>query len=31
MGQRVLIAEDDGLLRDALRTALELEGLEVVG
>ena len=31
MGQRVLIADHDGLLRDALRTALELEGVEVVG
>jgi DNA-binding NarL/FixJ family response regulator len=31
MGQRVLIAEGDGLLRDSLRTALELEGVEVVG
>jgi DNA-binding NarL/FixJ family response regulator len=31
MGQRVLIANDPGLLRDALRDALELEGLEVVG
>ena len=31
MGQRVLIADDDGLLRDAFRTALELEGFEVVG
>jgi two-component system, NarL family, response regulator DegU len=31
MGQRVLIANDHELLRDALRAVLELEGLEVVG
>lgn len=31
MGQRVLIVHDHELLRDALRTSLELEGIEVVG
>jgi two-component system, NarL family, response regulator DegU len=31
MGQRVLIANDHELLRDALRAALELDGVEVVG
>jgi two-component system, NarL family, response regulator DegU len=31
MGQRVLIANDHELLREALRVALELDGVEVVG